>query len=321
MPDHRALGLANRTVPWLAFTDEATLQQQTRAYFYAAASIAMWATVAAAFKIGLRHQTPTELLLWASGIASVTLALLATANGQLASLRAWPRTEIVRSVLLGLLNPCLYYLILFRAYDRLPAQEAQPLNFVWPLVLVVFSTVFLRQPLGRATLPGMAVSFLGVLVISTRGDLLGWQVTNGLGVALALTSTLVWAGYWTLGVRDRQQPLLRLLLNFSFGFAWVAVYAAVFESVELPPMPGLAAAAYVGLFEMGLTFFAWLRALQLSRSTAQVGGLIFLTPFLSLLVIHLVLGEPILPSTITGLVLIIGGILLQHYGEGLFRRR
>lgn len=297
------------------------MEQQSKAYLYAAASILMWATVASAFKIALRHQSPTALLLLASAVATLTLAGLAAAQGRLGALRHWPKRELLRSALLGLLNPCLYYLILFRAYERLPAQEAQPLNFIWPLVLVLFSALFLRQPLGRATLPGMALSFLGVLIISTRGDLAGWQVSDPLGVGLALASTLIWAGYWTLGVRDPQDPLLRLLLNFGFGLLWVAGYVALLEPVRLPGPAGLAAAAYVGLFEMGLTFFAWLRALQLSRSTAQVGALIFFTPFLSLVVISMVLGEPILPSTLAGLGLIVAGILVQRYGESLLGRR
>ncbi len=297
------------------------MHQQTQAYLYAAASILMWATVATAFKIGLRHQTPTELLLYSAMAATACLGALACKQGRLRALRRWPTREVFRSALLGLLNPCLYYLILFRAYDRLPAQEAQPLNFTWPIVLVLFSALFLNQRLGPVTLPAMAVSFVGVLVISTRGDVTGWQVSDPLGVTLALASTLVWASYWTLGVRDRQEPLLRLLLNFAFGTAWVALYALGFEELQQPSPAALAGAIYVGLFEMGLTFFAWLRALQLSRNTAQVSGLIFLTPFLSLVVIYAVLGEPIRSSTLLGLALIVGGIVLQRYGEALLDRR
>jgi drug/metabolite transporter (DMT)-like permease len=69
---------------------------------------------------------------------------------------------------------------------------------------------------------------------------------------------------------------------------------------------------YIGTFEMGIAFVAWLRALRLSRTTAQVGQLIYLTPFLSLLAIGLVVGEPIYASTVAGLALIVGGIVLQR---------
>ncbi|MDE0213961.1 MAG: EamA family transporter, partial [Deltaproteobacteria bacterium] len=83
-------------------------------------------------------------------------------------------------------------------------------------------------------------------------------------------------------------------------------------SMEVPTPRGLVGAAYIGTFEMGVAFVAWLQALKLSRTTAQVGQLIYLTPFLSLLVIAFVVGEPIYKSTLAGLALIIGGIVLQR---------
>ena len=77
-------------------------------------------------------------------------------------------------------------------------------------------------------------------------------------------------------------------------------------------MPGgFLGGVYIGMFEMGITFLVWLKALRNAKTTAHVVNLIYLVPFLSLCVIALVLGEKILPSTIVGLVLIITGIVLQ----------
>ena len=75
---------------------------------------------------------------------------------------------------------------------------------------------------------------------------------------------------------------------------------------------GLLGASYVGLFEMGITFVLWLSALKLSETTAKVGNLIFLSPFLSLIFIHFFVGEDILASTFIGLILIVAGILIQQ---------
>lgn len=296
------------------------MDRQRQAYLYAAATILLWSTVAAAFKLTLRHLQPAELLLYASLTSLAVLAALLIAAGRLGDYRTWSRGDVLRSAGLGFLNPFLYYLLLFAAYDRLPAQEAQPLNFTWPIVLVLLSAVILGQRLRPASLAAMAVSFGGVLVIATRGEVLALRVTDGLGVTLALASTVIWAGYWLYGVRDDRDPLARLALNFAFGSGFVALYAVIFTDLRPPPAAGLLGAAYVGLFEMGITFVLWLKALKLSRSTAQVGNLIYLTPFLSLLVIHAVVGEPLYPSTLLGLTLIVAGILMQHYGEKLTGR-
>jgi drug/metabolite transporter (DMT)-like permease len=103
-------------------------------------------------------------------------------------------------------------------------------------------------------------------------------------------------------------------VNFIFGFAFVALYMLLFSSPRLVSAEGLLGSLYVGAFEMGITYVVWLYALRLSRTTAQVSSLIYLTPFLSLVVVHVVVGERIYGSTVMGLILIVGGILLQHYG-------
>ncbi|MHC4567442.1 MAG: EamA family transporter, partial [Planctomycetota bacterium] len=65
------------------------------------------------------------------------------------------------------------------------------------------------------------------------------------------------------------------------------------------------------LFEMGITFLIWLKALKLAKSTASVSSLIYLVPFLAFIVIYFVLDERILPSTVIGAVFIVGGIVFQ----------
>jgi drug/metabolite transporter (DMT)-like permease len=75
---------------------------------------------------------------------------------------------------------------------------------------------------------------------------------------------------------------------------------------------GFLGAAYVGVFEMGLAFTLWLSAMKNAANTARIANLIFLSPFLSLVFIHFVAGEAILPSTFAGLVLIMAGLAIQR---------
>ncbi len=64
---------------------------------------------------------------------------------------------------------------------------------------------------------------------------------------------------------------------------------------------------------MAVTFVMWSKALELSRTTAHVSNLIYLVPFLSLVIIHFTVGEEISFFTIVGLIFIVAGIILQHY--------
>ena len=87
---------------------------------------------------------------------------------------------------------------------------------------------------------------------------------------------------------------------------------ATFSSLVLPRWQGLAAAAYIGLFEMGVTFMLWSAAMRTATRVALVGNLIFLAPFLSLVFIQLVLGERVHPATVLGLCLIVPAALYQQ---------
>ncbi len=179
-------------------------------------------------------------------------------------------------------------------------------------MLVLLSAPLLRQPLSLRSLAAMAVSFTGVAVIAARGDVTTFRFDNPTGVALALSSAVVWALYWIGNVRDRVDPRVRLLLNFFFGFLYVAVITVFGGVHDFGGAAGVAGCVYVGLFEMGATFVLWLRGLRLSERTEQVGVLVYAAPFLSLVFIHLVVGEAIARATLAGLVLIIGGILMVH---------
>ena len=77
----------------------------------------------------------------------------------------------------------------------------------------------------------------------------------------------------------------------------------------MPNTTALIGAAYVGFFEMGITFVIWMKALKSSKTTAQVSNLIYAAPFLSLVIIRLAVGEEILFSTMIGLILIVTGIV------------
>ena len=98
-------------------------------------AVLLWSTVATGFKLGLRELAPLELL-WLGAVTSfVFFAAASLVTGRWPAIRALSGRDWLRLGALGLLNPFLYYLILFEAYARLPAQIAQPLNYTWAITL------------------------------------------------------------------------------------------------------------------------------------------------------------------------------------------
>ncbi|MFO7783596.1 MAG: DMT family transporter [Thermodesulfobacteriota bacterium] len=291
------------------------MDAQKKAFLLGLSTVLLWSTVASAFKISLRYLDPPQLVLYATLASLMVLGGLLGVQGKFGLVFAGTRTDYLRSLGLGVLNPFLYYLVLFKAYDLLPAQEAQPLNYTWAIALGLLSVPLLRQRLTKADILATAVSYTGVVIISTRGDILGLRFSDPLGVALALGSTVIWALYWIFNTRDRRDPVVGLFLNFLFGLPFVLAFVLLFSQTAVPADPrGLLGAAYVGVFEMGITFVLWLSALKLTNSASRIANLIFISPFLSLVSIHFLVGEDIKGSTLVGLVFIMGGLAVQQAG-------
>ena len=203
------------------------MEKQKRAYFCAFLAVLFWSTSASAFKICLspeRLNVPVlPLLFGASLVASAALFVHLLLSGKAALLKTLSMTDLARSAFLGFLSPFLYYTILFKAYSVLPAQEAQPLNFVWPLTLVLLSVPILKHKIKRRDILAILISFCGVLVISTKGHILSFRFTDPLGVALATGSSIPWALYWIYNIKDKRDEVLRLFLNFTCASVYVFV--------------------------------------------------------------------------------------------------
>jgi drug/metabolite transporter (DMT)-like permease len=288
------------------------MKNLSKAYIYALLSVFLWSTVATAFKLGLKVLSPVYLILLASIFSLLVFFGVIVVQGRIRELFTVTLSGLGKSALLGLLNPFGYYLILFQAYNLLPAQVAQPLNMIWPVTLALLSAPLLKQKITFRNIVAILVSFVGVIFISSQGSLAGMANTNLTGALLAVGSSIIWALFWVLSVVDKREEIFKLFWNFAFGVTYLVTGALIFTDFRLPDIKGLPAAIYIGFFELGFTYILWMKAMQLSENNAKTGNLIFLSPFLSLVFIHFILGETIFYTTFVGLAFIISGIWYQQ---------
>ncbi|PQJ58084.1 EamA family transporter [Vibrio chagasii] len=286
---------------------------ERRALGFGLSAVLLWSTVATAFKLTLAEFSPIQMLTIASIVSSTALIAVCAFQGKLSQLSTTFLSNPWYYLLLGLVNPLAYYLILFKAYDLLPASQAQAINYSWAITLTLMAAVFLGQKIRKQDWVACTFSYAGVVVIATKGDVLGMQFDSPLGVALALLSTLLWAGYWILNTKNKADPVVGVLLGFLVALPF-AIGLTIFqgESFSQITAKGWMAVTYVGLFEMGITFVLWLSALKLTNNTARISNLIFASPFISLMLLSTIIGEEIHPSTLFGLVLIIAGLVIQQ---------
>ena len=287
------------------------MNDERRALGFGLAAVGCWSTVATAFKFTLGHVDTLQLLFYANLAACVVLCVLVAWQGKAGQLRRSLSPHWRTTLLAAALNPVLYYLLLFGAYDRLPAQAAMSINYTWAIVLAFLAVLVLKQTLIAADFIAAAVCYTGVVIIATRGDpaaLTGFELK---GTLLAVASTVIWAAYWIVNIHDPREPVIALCQNFLVALPVTGLLCVMLSDWQVT-LTGLAGSLYVGVVEMAAGFVLWSTALRLTANTARVSNLIFLSPMMSLLLIYLVLGEEIVPATVVGLALILAGLYGQQ---------
>ena len=286
------------------------MTQDTKAVACAAVAVLSWSTVATAFKMALSYLSHDEMLTVACVASLLVFTVVLTVQRKWGSVARLSRTEWGRFALLGLLNPVAYYLVLFKAYDLLPAQVAQPINYAWPIVLLVLLALFGGQPIPRKKYVGMILSLGGVALISLGGGELTGDTLSVSGLLLAALSALLWASYWMVNkkVVARSDSSIVLWVSFLSSSLVMLIFVGP-RLMEHITLSGALASGYVGCFEMGIPFICFGMAMRMTSNPALINQLCYLSPFLSLFFISTILGEPILMTTYIGLLLIVGGLV------------
>ncbi len=291
------------------------MKKDHKAVVYALIAVVMWSTVATAFKLSLQQMTLLQLLTGASFFSLLILGVCLLFRGEFSvAITTFPQhTKAI--FFLALLNPVLYYIILLKAYDLLPAQVAQSINYTWAITLTLLSVPILKHKLNRRDVVAIALGYVGVVCIAFGGKGVTGAI-NAFGIFLALLSTVIWAGYWLLNARDKRPPLTKLFQSFLLALPILILLTFLIDGFsQYGAIDTWLYALYLGMFEMGVAFIFWQLAMHHTDRVSKISTLIFLSPLLSLFIINSVLGEPIHVLTLIGLGLIIGGILYQQYPE------
>lgn len=276
-------------------------------------TVFFWSTVATAFKLALSQASPMQVVVISSLTSILVLALIyfIQQNKDEHSLSYYFKLSPKRYLLAGTINPVLYYWVLFAAYDKLPAQVAQSINYTWAIVLSLLAVPILKQRFTKGDMVGLGFCYLGVFTVVTRLEFASLTHISTLGVVLALLSTVLWASYWLANTKLKAPPVTSLLICFLCAIPSLLVIVFINQDSFNFTLKNSLAGIYVGLFEMSLAFVFWLKAMRVAQSTAQISSLIYISPFLSLVFIYFILGEPIYATTLVGLGVICIGLILQ----------
>jgi drug/metabolite transporter (DMT)-like permease len=223
------------------------------------------------------------LVRYAGNAPPLLLTGVALCCGSAASAHKWREWRVAAPVFgFGVASLFLYHACLVAALRLAPIAEANLLNYLWPLLIVVMAAY---GPAGtglrRRQAAGCAIAFAGCAIVIAPSSS-GLSTAHLGGYALALLAALCWAVYsvapaymasyssWATG-------------GFCLGAGVLALGAhAVFEAPYRPSAVELAGMAAIGIGPLGLSFVLWDRAMR-AGSASTIGSLSYLTPVLSTL--------------------------------------
>jgi len=271
-----------------------------QANLYALGAIALWASLAS-LGVSLTHVPPFLL----TGIALI-----------IGSVPAWPfvlrdpsQWRIpLRTLALGVYGLFAYHFLLFIALRNAPPVEANLVNYLWPLFIVVLSPVVLpgvslRLPHVLAALLGFAGAAIAIVGGRELSGTLAW------GYLPALAAAFIWATYSLLTKRVAAFPTTAIgLFGLVSGVLSLLCHVALEPAVSLQARDW-ALLAVLGLGPLGASFFMWDKALKLGDAR-HIGILSYITPLASTALLIVVSGRPFTWSIALATVMIISAAVM-----------
>jgi len=265
-------------------------------------AIGLWSTLAAT-SVSLSAVPPFLLV-------AVTLTL-----GGMCGLGRWREWRVPgRTFLLGIYGLFGYHFFLFMALRLAPAVEANLINYLWPLLIVVLTPVFLKgYRLSARHLVAAVMGFSGAILVVTQGRLY-FSSEYTVGYLLAAGCAFVWSSYSLLTRRVPPFPTSAVGLFCLASGALSFFCHFIFESAYNPSPREWGFLFGLGLGPMGAAFFLWDAAVK-NGDPRVIGSLAYLTPLLSTLFLVVGRGEKLTSFAIAAMVLIIGGAALGSLGS------
>lgn len=285
-----------------------------KSYIYALTTVFIWSTMAAVVKKMLFDIPNLEALSISSYFAFLFLLVMNVKNGMIKEMKSYSIKEYGVMSGLGVIGLFFYSALYYYGLSQLSSQEACILNYLWPIMLVIFSCIILKERMTAMKGIAMLCSFIGIVILSV-GDRSASTGNATLGIVSCIIAA---ACYGLFSVLNKKADFNQ---NISMMVIWLVVaVCAMILGVMTETWVPIKGIQWLGIVWLGIVvdavaYLLWALALQGAEDTAKIANLAYLTPFLSLIVSAVFLKENIQLRAFVALIFIIGGILLQTFYE------
>lgn len=285
--------------------------KKTSAYANLALCIILWASIPVTTKKMLVELDSLQVLFFSTILSTLVLGMLLIVQKKTSDLKNYNKSQYSTMFFLGFIGNYLYYVFLYGALSKTTASEGFILAYTWPIMVLVLSFIILKDKVTLQKLAGVLISFFGIIVITTNGNITTFNLTNLQGDVLALSGAFVFALFSVLGKKFNFDKTISVFIYFLSALLFIIPTVLIFTSITFPSFNVWLWIIYNGVFVNGISYIFWFKALE-GGETHIVSNLLYLTPFISLIYISIFLDEKILISSVIGIIVIVVGVLSQH---------
>ncbi|AEA33181.1 DMT family transporter [Hippea maritima] len=271
--------------------------------------ITSWAFIPIASKEILKGMNNYAMLFFSNIISASILGIYLFSQNGIRVLKKYSIKDYILMSFLGFLGSFLFYVFLYKAFSLASAQEVFIINYTWPILITLLGFFILKEKATLMSLIAITISFLGVVIIATKGNLSTLKFTNLYADILALLGATCFALFSVLGKKVKYDQKIAVFVYFLSAsiFSLATIKAFQIKFINSNTLFWL---FINGAIINGISYIFWFYALKKAK-TALISNLVYLTPLISLVFISLILKEKIEPYSIAALFLIMAGIGLQ----------
>lgn len=281
-----------------------------KSYFYAFVSVFFWSTTTTVSKLLLHSISTMQVMAVSSVFASVFLFLVNLKKGNLQQLKTYQVRDYLVLTGVGFLGMFLYRMLLFCGVARMMASQAMIVNYLWPIMAVLAGCVLLKEKLTVRKAVAVLMSFLGVIIVTTGGNFAGISDTDMTGTLYCAVAAVLYGIFVAINKGLKYDSFISMMFYNTVAAVCAIIGTILSRETLLLTLPQNLGLVWVGVCNTAIGFVAWDLAMK-SGDTAKVANIAYITPFLSLVVAYVLLGEPITLWAVGGLTVIVAGIFLQ----------
>jgi len=148
-----------------------------------------------------------QVLFFTNLFAFLSLFVIVLFQKKKAIIQAYTKKDYLTFAWMGLLAVYLYTFFFYGVLQLLPAQEALIINYLWPIMVMVFAVLILKEQITSRKILGIICSFLGVAIVITKGNFFALQFGNALGILSAIAGAVVFSLFSVLGKKQNYDKL------------------------------------------------------------------------------------------------------------------